>query len=115
MTEEQLQEIEARAAAATAGPWVVEGGSPLMVGSIGKPWIDEFSGEAQPSFVCNAGSGNDSQPLHFLQRYCDPEQQALANAAFIAHAREDIPALTKKVRRQQAENEKLLKALRSIE
>lgn len=47
MTEEQLQEIEARAAAATKGPWVVEGGSPVMVGSIGKPWVDEDSGETQ--------------------------------------------------------------------
>lgn len=73
MTEEQLKAIEARAAAATAGPWECEArrdGSVWI--SMGNPLVDEHL-QADWEFGLKNG--------------------------FATHAREDVPALVAEVRR----------------
>jgi len=76
MTEEQLREIEARAAAATKGPWKR---GLRRDGSIWVSMGDPMSGE------------------HFQADW----DFGLANSTFTAHAREDVPALVAEVRRLQ--------------
>lgn len=72
MTEEQLKAIEARAKAATPGPWFVD--------------TDKCVYRDRP---------ND-------ELIADPSQTNPADAEFIAHAREDIPKLVEEVRRLKA-------------
>jgi hypothetical protein len=81
MTDEELAGIEARANAATSGPWVwkVRGeNGPLCM----------HSGDA---IVFDDGTawGEYGSPMH----------NEAADATFIAHARTDVPALVAEVRR----------------
>ena len=91
ITAERLAEIEARANAATEGPWRA---------STGRTY-DTTTGKAAPvehyvsrgdddvgiaSDVCDSRTGEQSEP----------------NALFIAHARTDVPALVAEVRRLTA-------------
>lgn len=78
LTEEQLKEIEARAKVATPGPWQAEGGQ-----------IARREGEEK------------SELDHMIIR--DGGMWA-ANELFIAHAREDIPALCRSLRAAWAKN-----------
>lgn len=77
MTEEQLQAIEARAAAATEGEWFANNNDGYSIWRI-----------KAPGFIAIADVIGDSAETD-------------ANAAFIAHAREDVPALVAEVRRLQ--------------
>lgn len=79
MTEQELQAIEARANAATPGPWyyAYEGSSDWSV----------FQ------------DGTDTRPVASLHRWHKAE---CPEAVFIAHARQDIPALVAEVRRLRA-------------
>lgn len=75
MTEQELKEIEARASAATPGPWVhdtVQSESAVICGHA-------------PGVVCEWRKG----------------AAAFDDCDFIAHAREDVPALIAEVRRLQ--------------
>ena len=74
LTDEQLAAIRARAEAATPGPWHVPGGD-----DGGADWVDKANGD----MVCQCTS--------------------YRNAPFIAHAREDIPALLAHIDGLQAE------------
>jgi hypothetical protein len=77
-----LDEIEARAAAATPGPWTTDGWEIYQGTGAGIPDLMKWVGE-----TCRAddydGSRND--------------------AAFIAHARTDVPAMTAEIRRLRAQ------------
>ena len=78
MSDERLEQIHARAAAATPGPW--------EAWDTGDPPAED---EAQ-AWIVTPGS------LHLATLYAgDPS----ANATFAAHAREDIPALLAEVER----------------
>lgn len=77
MTEEELGEIEARAAAVPRGPWVVE-----------------TSPRGYPQRITNA------EALLLAECYTNPDYPP-AVARFLAHAREDIPRLLAEVRRLQ--------------
>lgn len=79
MTPEQFAAIEARANAATEGPWTAE--TTGVAG--GDHWYVCDEGEAIASISCNDGTNED-------QREPDAE--------FIAHSRTDIPALLVAVR-----------------
>ncbi|MCX5253572.1 hypothetical protein OOK27_05215 [Streptomyces canus] len=106
-----LDEIAARAEAATRGPWGFYDG-------------DNYAEVAADMQVTSPGSCNYRERVARLEDedYWDdqehdgddeeraPEQMA-ANAAFIAHAREDVPALLAEVRRLRATNEQLDRAL----
>lgn len=86
MTPERLAEIEARANAATEGPWEA---------------IEDDSIHAAPAYVDNGGCGVIAwRPVcDFVVRHGDAE--------FIAHARTDAPALLTEVRRLQAAVERV--------
>jgi hypothetical protein len=79
MTPEELSEIEARAEAATPGPWWVEAISDAVRLCIGKGRSKVILGRFRPPQL--------------------PERETHANVIFCAHAREDIPKLIAEVRR----------------
>ncbi len=83
MNEKELAEIEARAEAATPGPWEVDNDLSVFTkdGGHGTPWT---------LFDTVGNEGEDS-----------------SNADFIAHARQDVPALVAEVRRLNEENSRL--------
>lgn len=97
MSPTELAAIAARAEAASPGPWVCHLGQPddmpantcRCANILAMP----YEGAVGQVFVDNgkriADGGND----------CPPEPEARANAAFIAHAREDVPSLLKEVER----------------
>ena len=89
MDEAKLQEIEARANAATPGPWIGDG---------------EFG------FVFQRGASR----AHCIARldHEDVRDTSGADLAFIAHARTDVPALIAEVRRLRAEHAAALDAAR---
>jgi len=76
--EARLAEIEARAAAATEGPWRVT------------PWHDKG--------VMPAGWADDSLPIDKRGPFAHIAASDLLDAAFIAAARTDVPALTAALR-----------------
>lgn len=98
MSPEQLAEIEARAAAATPGPWEVAGAGGLR-------GTDEY-------FV-RMGEDDAYNDVAIASDIFDPiyNEISKANAAFIAHARADVPALVAEVRRLRKENEDLAREL----
>lgn len=81
MTNEELNEILARAAAASPGPWVADGSA-----------VEAFNAPIDPDIAITG-----SMTIHSL-----PAEHE-ANAAFIAAAREDVPNLVAEVRRLRAE------------
>lgn len=94
LTEERIAEIRARAEAATPGPW--------------KAGKDDFTK--------NIIEAVKDRGTIIVQRRDDhnmfwnsiiPLKQTFSDADFIAHAREDVPALLEEVERLRAENEKL--------
>jgi hypothetical protein len=111
LTTQQLAEIEARVNAATKGPWGFYDG-------------DNYAEVAADMQVTSPGSCNYRERVARLEDedYWDdqehdghdeeraPEQMA-ANAAFIAAARTDVPALLDYVRRLQAQRTYLLTQL----
>ena len=79
MNEEQLRAIELRANAATPGPWE-------EVAESGECWLTSQSDETAATYIV---------PDTALMNQDDIE--------FIAHAREDVPALIAEARRLQAQ------------
>jgi hypothetical protein len=92
MTQLDLDAIEARANAATPGPWdgdTCDGISQHWTRE--KPWLDVLVMEGSDSWAgCN-------------HRISVSE----GDAEFIAHAREDVPALVQRVRELEADNQQL--------
>jgi hypothetical protein len=94
MTDEELAASEARAAAATEGPWIAvlprsqEGGPSIC--HAGPGWADEFS---HPTNVRTAKGDALARRTW---------EQSAADAAFIAAARTDVPRLAAEVRRLRA-------------
>jgi hypothetical protein len=86
MSEEELNAIEARVNAATSGPWAMAEYHPktMLLYPIGNPVTQEL-------LAWPIQGGENSQN----------------NAAFIAHARRDVPALLAHIRELQQENTRL--------
>lgn len=95
MDEAKLGEIEARAKSAQSGPWL----------------------------VCAAEDAADGLPVAFFGRGSGPKDVAVRSdgppsgtadddAAFVAHAREDVPALVAEVRRLREVNAGLVRLLK---
>ena len=97
MTVEQLAAIEVRVSSATPGPWFTDDRND------GEIW----AGEENPG-CAKAGDIHvaDVFPVADLMEYyhaSEVNDPWLANANFIAHAREDIPALLAEVDRLRAQ------------
>jgi hypothetical protein len=89
--EARLQEIEARAQAATAGPWAADTTEPHDMVVWGAP------GTAAPRYEGDDGSPliiNIGEPVARIGDVCGSS----ADTHFIAHARQDIPWLLDRVR-----------------
>jgi hypothetical protein len=95
LTPPDLDAIEARAAAATPGPWTVEGEGDL-------PGINDLMVvDPVEQWICNVDDGN--------------AKRNLADAAFIAAARTDVPALVAALRASLAREAALREALAGID
>jgi hypothetical protein len=85
MTAAELDAIEARANAASAGPWTYCGcGKCAQVSMEKGPIVMVGIGARDVSYTCGEGVDDASR---------------LLNAEFCAHARQDVPALVAEVRR----------------
>ncbi|MFE1319523.1 hypothetical protein [Kitasatospora phosalacinea] len=94
LSEEQLAEIEGRAAAATAGPW--------------EPWLETRGAIGGCSVILVQRDTSDVDNEMYLNHYIDNRQVASPNVQldadldFIANARQDVPHLVAEVRRLRA-------------
>jgi hypothetical protein len=88
MTTEQLEQIDARANAATEGPWYTVG--PPWLPSDMPTWVQSGSEDphARTAIICEPPVFD----IDISHNHCD------ANMAFVAHAREDVPALIAEIR-----------------
>lgn len=98
MTEETLREIEERCEAATNGPWEE---SDLQPGQV---LCDVYGDDGVWELVCMMWLVEDHM-----------SGSTLANARFVAHAREDVPALLKEVRRLRAERDAQKRAVQMVD
>ena len=92
-----LEAIKARAAAATEGPWEWDDPTIGQHWSSPEPWATVVDDEVNCGGYCYGGS---SSPI-----------KSDADGQFIAHAREDIPALVAEVERLREEREELQRRL----
>jgi hypothetical protein len=90
MTQERLDAIKARCEAATRGPWTLTGSKHQLVDS------------------------DDKAPM-YKSIVCEVWHDTPNNAAFIVHARQDIPDLLQEVERLQAANNRLLERLEQLQ
>ena len=94
LTPDDLAAMEARCAAATPGPWAVDGTAAL--GAYG--------------VVCATAAEHVASVFYLAQRLSlSNRPKRDANAAFIAASRSDLPRLLAEVRRLRAEVERLNK------
>lgn len=96
MTLEQLDAIQARADAATEGPW--------RTGDFGYPGQDEPSSIIIHRGPFNWRAINEGEYVAAMPAW---DSQEGANAEFIANARTDVPALLALVREQAAAIERV--------
>ena len=99
LTDEQLNEIEARCEKATKGPWTFE---KSCCGS--SVWLDVVSGPHSDELF----SGETMMPEHEVPPSSRAavrvqQEQIEANLEFAAHARTDIPALIDSLKAARAE------------
>ena len=100
MTQEELEAIEAREAAATLGPWETTFFSE-----------DYGAGYGETTFFVKRPDGNMWKiGLANSSEKCVKEN---CNAEFIAHARQDMPALLAKVKRLNEERDAAVEDLRA--
>ncbi len=98
MNEQELKEIEARAEAATPGPWKGDRND----GTIKYLMLGGKDGQAEVLRV-------DHKNGHYGFFMSDdiPYLESQANEEFVKHARQDVPALCAEVRRLNEENNRL--------
>lgn len=97
MSDDELDVIQARADAATPGPWRLSGSKSYIIPSHGEPYkVAQLGGTVDnPGLI----SREDDRLPH--------------DTEFITYAREDVPALVAEVRRLKTENESLEGAVRN--
>ncbi|MFF0009625.1 hypothetical protein ACFYQT_40225 [Streptomyces tibetensis] len=102
LSDQQLDEIETRHRAATAGPWgVYESGTMI---DIAADLEDTGCGYRARREICRLEDEPlDNDPTHKEWTAGEDWAQVQADAAFIAHAPEDIRTLTAEVRSLRAE------------
>lgn len=108
MTAARRAAIKARCDAATPGPWVVSSEYASGVDLGYKPDHERTWGYGCGNdFVCDLNDGE-------YHEYHNKAEQ-MANASFIAYAREDVPALLAEVERWRAEVARLKDEIASLE
>lgn len=95
MTPEQLATIQARADAATEGPWFREY-SDVVTAHPDPRDVEDGSDDPRGARVCRRAAHIDKR-----------DRQGIADAEFIAHARTDVPALVALVREQAAKLDRI--------
>ncbi len=93
MTDDELNEIEARVDAASDGPWYADKHS-VFVKLEDDESLSEYDRERHREM-------NDEEAIY------EDQHSSPHNAEFITHAREDVPALVAEVRRLRQENDDL--------
>lgn len=102
LTEQQLADIEARANAATAGPWgVYESGTLIDVAADLEETGHGY--RARRGIARLDEEPLDNDPAHREWTAEEDWTQVQADGAFIAHAREDVDVLVAEVRRLRNE------------
>jgi len=103
LTEQQLDDIETRAGAATPGPWgVYEYGGDSLI-EIAADLEDTGCGYRARRTVCRFDEEPlDNDPAHREWTAEEDWAQVQADAAFVAHAPEDVRALLAEIRRLRA-------------
>lgn len=100
MTDEELATIKARAEAATPGPWKLDDYIGLESYTVCLDYVPENQNR-----TTGYGAGSEGTAICVLddEMYFEysSDTERLANAEFIAHAREDVPALVAEVERLQ--------------
>lgn len=101
MTDLDLDSIEARANAATDGPWVVKHEPAWEADNVQHPDVitvgaQMWEADDEPMTVCLVSTDHEDDPV-----------DVLGDAEFIAHARTDVPALVAALREARAEVERL--------
>lgn len=106
-TDQQLNEITAREKAATPGPWgIYESGSLI---DIAADLEDTGCGyRARREIARLEDEPLDNDPAHRDWTAEEDWAQVQADAAFVSHAREDVPALLAEVRRLRQQRRFLL-------
>ena len=99
MTDLDLDAIEARADAATDGPWVVKHEPAWEADNVQHPDVitvgaQMWEGDDEPMTVCLVSTDYEDDPV-----------DVLLDAEFIAHARTDVPALVAALREARAKVE----------
>jgi hypothetical protein len=85
-----LQEIKEREAKATPGPWLED------FNDDGFLIVHPYDQLDYPTIICGFGDAEDTEQIDHI------------NASFIAHAREDVPALVAEVERLHTEIDQVL-------
>ena len=100
----QIAEIRARCEAATPGPWIVSNGRDKVCAKNVPAYADKTAR------VVVADCMKENNGRRFEEDYA----MAQRDAEFIAHARQDIPALLDEVERLTEENKRLNRKISDI-
>jgi len=103
LTQQQLDDIEARAGAATPGPWGFYDGDNYADVAADLAMTSRSSYSYREKIAQLEDENYWDDPAHEDDDESRAPEQMAANAAFIAHAREDVPVLLAEVRRQRAD------------
>lgn len=95
--EKELEEMRARADAASPGPWAAKHEEHDLVGAH-ESWVEFARGRSRSIFL-NLRRFFDGCPVPGATEHLE---QASRDAEFIAHAREDVPRLLDEVERLRA-------------
>lgn len=104
MTDEELNEIEARAQAATEGPWVPDRYEGDLTARAIRGCCTKKSPHGPGDFSDRYGNEDctGQWQTEIVTTDCGVYTHNEADIDFIAHARQDVPALVAEVRRLQA-------------
>lgn len=112
LTDAQIAEIEARHNAATPGPWgIYEFGGGTAI-DIAADLEDTGTGYRARREICRLEDEPlDNDPTHKEWTAEEDWAQVQADAAFVAHASEDVPALLAEIRHLQQQRRVLLASM----